>query len=148
MNLISNNKKARFDYEIIETLNAGIMLLGPEVKSLREGKCNLKGSFCKFFNNELFLFDCHISKYEYTNNFTNIEETRDRKLLLTKKQLVKWSDRLKKEQHLTIVPLKIFFDDNNKVKVEIGLAKGKKLYDKRESEKQKTIIRDIQKGLK
>jgi SsrA-binding protein len=146
MKTITKNKKAYHDYEILDEVESGIKLLGPEVKSLRQGKCNLKGSFCRFFKNELWLFDCHISKYELVDGFTNTDETRDRKLLLNRKELDKWEERLNREQHLTIVPLAIYFNENNKVKLKIALCKGKKLYDKRQSEKEKTIKRNIQKG--
>lgn len=139
MKNIANNKKAYFDYEIIEEIESGIKLLGPEVKSLRLGRCNLKGSFCKYFKGELFVFGIHISKLDNIDKFSTISETRERKLLMTKRQLDKWFDRLDKEQHLTIVPLSIYFNDNNKIKIRIGLAKGKKLYDKRDTDKLNSI---------
>lgn len=144
MKTIANNKKARFDYEILEEIEAGIELKGPEVKSLRNGKCNLKGSFCKYFNSELFMFDVHISRFEQTDGFSKIDETRSRKLLMSRKELNKWMGRLEKEQHLTIVPLSMYFNQHNKVKVKVGLCKGKKLYDKRADQKEKDVKRKLQ----
>lgn len=144
MTTISKNKKAYYDYEIIDEIQSGIELLGPEVKSLRKGSCNLKGSFCRIMKNELWLFDAHISRYEYTDKFNKIDEKRTRKLLLNRKEINKWQDRLSKEQHLTVVPLSIYFTDQGKVKLKVALCKGKKLYDKRASDKEKTIKRDLQ----
>lgn len=134
--LIAKNKKALFDYEVIETLEVGIKLLGPEVKSLRQSKCNLKGSFCKFFKGELFLFDAHISRYLQMDRFSKLEEKRTRKLLLNSKELDKWYGRVQKEK-LVIVPLSIYFNEKGKVKLEVFLGKGKKLYDKRQDDKDK-----------
>jgi len=143
--LIQKNKKAYFDYFIIEEFETGIKLKGSEVKSIREGNINLKGSFCKFFKNELFLFDCHISKYEFhDNSFNNLEEKRDRKLLLKRKELNKIADILKFNQGQTIVPLNIYFNENNICKLTIGIAQGKKLYDKREVQKEKDVKRKLQ----
>jgi SsrA-binding protein len=146
MKTITKNKKAYYDYEILDEIETGIKLLGPEVKSLRDNKCNLKGSFCRFMKNELWLFECHIGRYEQMDGFSNLEETRVRKLLLSRKELSKWEERLRKEQHLTIAPLSIYFNEKNKVKLKVALCKGKKLYDKRESEKKKTITRKLQLG--
>lgn len=145
MKIISKNKKAYHEYEILEELQVGIELLGPEVKSLRGGGCNLKGSFCRIMKGEVWVFDAHISKYEYTDRFSKIEEKRTRKLLLNRKEIDKWQDKLKKEQHLTIIPLYIYFNEDGKIKLKIALCKGKKLYDKRASDKEKTIKRDLQK---
>lgn len=142
--IIANNKKAYHEYFIIEELQAGISLTGPEVKSLRQKKCNLKGSFCRIMKSEIWLFDAHISHYEYAQGFTTKDEVRTRKLLLKRKEIDKLQEKLKLEQHLTIVPLSIYFNDDGKVKLKIALCKGKKLYDKRASEKEKTITRDIQ----
>jgi len=144
MKTISKNKKAYHDYEILEELETGIVLQGPEVKSLRNGKCNLKGSFCRFMKGELWLFDAHISRYENSDRFSNIEETRTRKLLLNRKELNKWMGRLEKEQHLTVIPLVIYFNTDNRVKLKVALCKGKKLYDKRNDQKEKDIKRKLQ----
>jgi len=142
--LIQKNKKAKFDYNILDTYETGIKLIGSEVKSIRETKVNLKGSFCKFFKGELFLFDCHISKYSHHNNsFNEFEEKRNRKLLLKKKELIKLEEKLKLNQGLTIVPLDIYFNENNICKLTIGLAEGKKLHDKRESQKEKDIKKKL-----
>jgi SsrA-binding protein len=146
MKTITKNKKAYHDYEILETNEVGIKLIGPEVKSLRNGKCNLKGSFCRFMKGELWLFECHISKYEQIDGFTSADETRVRKILMSRKELNKWEERLRKEQQLTIVPLSIYFNEKNIIKLSISLVKGKKLYDKRNSDKEKTIKKKLQKG--
>lgn len=135
------NKKAFFDFEILEKYEAGIMLEGNEVKSIRKGKMNLKGSFCKFFKGGLYLMDAHISKYESANTFNQIDEKRSRQLLMHKKQLVKLESRVNIER-LTIVPLKVYLNEAGKFKIEIGLAKGKKLYDKRADDKEKTLKRE------
>ena len=144
MNIISKNRKVYHDYEILDEKECGIQLLGTEVKSLRVGKCNLKGSFCRFMKDELWLFDSHISKYEQADKFTQQDETRTRKILMHRKELNKWMGRTNKEQHLTIVPLSIYFNEDNKVKLKVALCKGKKLYDKRQSEKEKDVKRKLQ----
>lgn len=141
------NKKAFFDYEVLERYESGIELIGSEVKSIFRNNVNLKGSFCKFFNGELFVFDMHISAYEHNSSWTVIEEKRNRKLLLKRKELNKLSSKVEQDG-LTIIPLKIYFNERNKCKVEIGLCKGKKNYDKREDSKQKTIRKDIEKDFK
>jgi SsrA-binding protein len=133
-----NNKKAYFDYEIIQKYEAGIILTGAEIKSIRESKVNLKNSFCKFFKGELFVVDMHISKYEHSNIWTEFEELRKRKLLLNKKELNKLFKNVETEGY-TIIPLKLYFNDKNKCKIEIGLCKGKKTFDKKQSLKEKDI---------
>jgi len=145
MNIIQLNKKVHHDYYILEKLEAGIILKGSEVKSIRKSKINLKGSFCKFFNNELFLFDCNISKYNHQNIFDNFSETRDRKLLINKNQIKKWQKELQLNQGYSIVPLKVYFNDKNKCKLEIALVKGKKEYDKRHVQKEKDIQKKLNK---
>lgn len=147
MKLITKNKKAFFDYEVLETFEAGLMLEGCEVKSINYGKVNLKGSFCKFFKNELFVMDMHVSKFEHDNSWSKHEELRPKKLLLHKKELNKLSIKVE-EDGLTIIPLKIYFNENRKCKVEIGVCRGKKNYDKREDNKQKAIKRSIEKEYK
>lgn len=144
MKTISKNKKAYHDYEILEEIETGIVLQGPELKSLRNGRCNLKGSFCRFMKGELWMFDVHISRYENSDRFSKIDETRTRKLLLNRKELNKWMGRLEKEQHLTVIPLVIYFNSDNKVKLKVALCKGKKLYDKRNDQKEKDIKRKLQ----
>jgi SsrA-binding protein len=145
MKVLSTNKKAFFDYEIIDSLEVGIVLLGTEVKSAKEGKVNLKDSFVKIMNGEAYLLNCHISPYSH-GNITNHDPTRTRKLLLHKKELNKLIGK-SKEKGLTLIPLKMYLK-GNKIKVEIALAKGKKIYDKRESIKKKDISREIKRELK
>lgn len=134
------NRKAKFEYEILDTYVAGIVLQGSEVKSIRNGRCNISDSFCIVDNNEVILKNCHISKYD-SDKFTNHEELRDRKLLLTKKEILKLKEK-SQIAGITIIPLKLFLQ-HNLIKVEIGLCKGKKLYDKRESIKERDIEREL-----
>lgn len=140
-----NNRKAHFDYEITETFETGIVLTGTEIKSIRIGKANLKDSYGIIKNNEVYILNMHISPYEQGNRF-NHEETRTRKLLLHKSEILKLRDKLEKEG-FTLVPLKLYFK-KNKAKILLGLAKGKKNYDKREAIKEKDILRQTQKELK
>ena len=128
--LIANNKKAFFDYFIDDTYEAGIALVGTEVKSLRMGKCSLKESFIRIEHNEVFVYNMHISPYEKGNIF-NKDPLRVRKLLLHRYEINKLTGKVA-EKGYTLVPLKVYLKDSL-VKVEIGLARGKKLYDKRES---------------
>ena len=124
------NRKARYDYEIEDTYEAGIVLTGTEIKSIREGKVNIKDSYAIIRNNEIYLLNTHISTYKEGNIF-NHEEDRTRKLLLHKKEILKLRDKLEVEGY-TLVPLKIYFV-KNKAKVLIGVAKGKKNYNKKET---------------
>ena len=140
-----NNRKAKYDYQIFETFEVGIVLTGTEIKSIRAGKANLKDSYATIKKGEALLINMHISPYEQGNIF-NHEETRTRKLLLHKKEIIKLSDKLKLEG-FTLVPLKLYFK-KNKAKILLGLAKGKKTYDKRETIKRRDIERDIQTRLK
>lgn len=137
------NRKAKFDYFIEDTYEAGIVLKGTEIKSIREGKCNLKDSYAIIRNNEVFLLNAHISSYDKGNLF-NHEETRTRKLLLNKKEILKLRTKLDVEGY-TVIPLKIYFK-KGLAKVLIGIAKGKKDYDKRESIKKRDIEREIRKN--
>ena len=139
------NRKANFDYEIIDTYETGIVLTGTEIKSIREGKANLKDSYAIIKNNEIFLLNMHISSYEQGNRF-NHEETRTRKLLMHKKEILKLRDKLEIEGY-TLVPIKLYFKGSI-AKILIGLAKGKKNYDKRESIKKKDMERQLAKDLK
>jgi len=136
------NRKAKFDYFIEDTYEAGIVLKGTEIKSIREGKCNLKDSYATIRNNEVFLLNVHISSYDKGNVF-NHEETRTRKLLLNKKEILKLKSKIDMEGY-TLIPLKVYFK-NGRAKVLIGVAKGKKDYDKRESIKKKDIERELRK---
>ena len=139
------NKKAYFDYEILEEIEAGIVLTGTEIKSIRKGMLNLKESFTKIEDNEMFLYGMHISPYEQGNRY-NHKPDRVRKLLLNKREILKIQDNVKKDG-VTIVPLELFLT-NGFAKLEIGLAKGKKLYDKREAIAKKTQDRDIARLMK
>ena len=139
------NRKVNFDYEIVDTFETGIVLTGTEVKSIRLGKCNLKDSYAIIKNNEIFILNMHISQYEQGNRF-NHEETRTRKLLMHKKEILKLRDKLEIDG-FTLVPIKLYFK-GSKAKLLIGLAKGKKNYDKREAIKKKDIERQIAKDLK
>ena len=135
MKLIANNKKAYHDYFILETYEAGIALHGTEVKSLRMGKCSIKEAFIRVENEEVYVYGMHISPYEKGNIF-NKDPLRVRKLLLHKSEIRKLLGKTK-EKGMTLVPLKVYFKDSL-VKVEIGLAKGKKLYDKERPAKRST----------
>lgn len=143
--LICQNKKARFHYTIEDSLEAGICLLGPEVKSLREGKANLGDSYATIKNGEVFLVDAHISPYSHGNRF-NPDPLRTRKLLLHKREIKRLIGKVQ-EKGFTLIPLRLYFS-NGKAKVELGLAKGKKLFDKREALKRKTMERDMERGRK
>ncbi|MBS5778839.1 MAG: SsrA-binding protein SmpB [Acholeplasma sp.] len=139
------NRKANYDYEIIDTYEAGVVLTGTEIKSIRLGMITLKDSYAIIKNNEIFLLNVHISSYEQGNRF-NHDELRTRKLLLHKKEIIKLKEKIDKEG-FTIIPLKLYFV-KGKVKILLGLAKGKKNYDKREAIKKKDIERQIATDLK
>ena len=141
MKLINNNKKATFEYFIIETYEAGIVLVGSEVKAIRNKACNISESYIQVKNNEMYILNMNIPEYEHGSIF-NHEPTRVRKLLMHKKEILKMSLKVKKEG-MTIIPLKIYFNEDNKVKLTIALAKGKHSADKRASIKDKDISRDI-----
>ncbi|MBS5802872.1 MAG: SsrA-binding protein SmpB [Brachyspira sp.] len=143
--VITTNRKAFHDFIIFEKYEAGIVLSGTEIKSIRAGAINLKDSFCKIDDNEIFLYNCHISPYENGNRY-NHEPKRTRKLLLTKKEILKMQTKVKKEGY-TIVPLEVYFKQGL-AKIEIGLAKGKKLHDKREDIARKTQTREMQRASK
>lgn len=135
------NKKARFEYEFIQTLTCGIQLVGSEVKSIREGKASISESYCYFNNNELFIKGMNISDYGYGSFH---DTSRDRKLLLKKKEIRDFQNQL--TNGLTIVPYRLFLNDKGLIKVEIVLVKGKKLYDKRETIKKRDVERDIRRN--
>lgn len=140
-----NNRKAKFDYTILEEIEAGMVLKGTEVKSIKDGKANIKDSYAIIKNGEVYLLNMHISEYKEGNIF-NHEETRTRKLLLHKKEILKLRDKVDL-QGLTLIPLKVYFK-KNKAKVLLGLAKGKKTYDKRDSIKERDIKRNLEKNYK
>lgn len=139
------NRRARHDYFIEETYEAGLVLTGSEVKSLREGKANLKDSYGRILKGEAFLLNAHISPYSAANQF-NHEPTRTRKLLLRKQEIRRLTGRVQ-VRGLTLIPLKLYFK-NGRAKVELALAKGKKFYDKREVLKQKDARREVERSLK
>ena len=143
--LIANNKKAYHDYFIEETYEAGIALHGTEVKSLRMGKCSIKESFIRIENEEVYIYGMHISPYEKGNIF-NKDPLRVKKLLLHKAEIRKLRAKIT-EKGYTLVPLKVYFN-NSLVKVEIGLAKGKKLYDKRQDIAKKDQRREAERDFK
>ena len=139
--IITTNRKAFHDYNIFEKYVAGIVLTGTEIKSIRNNAINLKDSFCKIDDMEMFLHNCHISPYDKGNRY-NHEEKRTRKLLLNKKEILKIKKKKKKDGY-TVIPLEVFIV-KGLAKVEIGLAKGKKLYDKRDDMVKKEQKRDIE----
>ena len=137
------NRKAKYDYYIEESYEAGIVLTGTEIKSIRQGKVNLKDSYAIIRNNEIYLLNTHISLYEKGNIF-NHDEDRTRKLLMHKREILKLNNKVVLEGY-TLIPLKIYFV-NGKAKVSIGLCKGKKNYDKRETIKERDLAREMAKG--
>ena len=143
---VAENRRARYDYEIIDTLEAGIMLTGTEVKSLRTGKAQIAESYASPERGELWLINANIPEYLQANRF-NHEEKRPRKLLVKKKDLAKLSEGVERAGN-TIVPLKLYFNEHGKAKLLIGLAKGKKSFDKRETEKNRDWNREKQRLLK
>lgn len=145
-NINIKNRKASFEYELIERFNAGMQLVGTEIKSIRNGKVNLADAYCQFYNGELYVKNLHIAEYEMGTCNNHIAK-RDRKLLLTHKELRKL-ERKVKETGLTIVPVRLYITDKGLAKLEISLARGKKTYDKREAIKQKDSMRDIDRLMK
>ena len=143
--VITTNRKAFHDFTIFEKYVAGIVLTGTEIKSIRKNAINLKDSFCKIEDNEIFLYNCHISPYEQGNRF-NHQAERTRKLLLNKKEILKISNKIKKDGY-TVVPLEVFLS-HGFAKVEIGLAKGKKIHDKRNDIAKKDQKREMDRASK
>ncbi len=143
--VITTNRKAFHDFTIFEKYVAGIVLTGTEIKSIRKNAINLKDSFCKIEDNEIFLYNCHISPYEQGNRF-NHQAERTRKLLLNKKEILKISNKIKKDGY-TVVPLEVFLS-HGFAKVEIGLAKGKKIHDKRDDIAKKDQKREMDRASK
>ena len=140
-----NNRKAYFDYQVLDTFECGVVLKGTEIKSIRLGKANIRDSYGIIKDNELFVLNMHISHYD-KGNINNHEETRTRKLLMHKREIVKIENRIKLEG-LTLVPLKVYFKKNI-VKILLGLVRGKKLYDKRRVIKERDIKRETDRELK
>lgn len=145
-NVHIKNKRATFDYEISDRYIAGIQLYGTEIKSIRDGKAGLTETYCTFINNELWVRNMHIATY-FFGTYNNHDVRRDRKLLLSKKELSKLL-RATRETGNTIIPTRLFINDRGLAKIEIGLAKGKKTYDKRESLKQKEDKRSMDRAMK
>jgi len=143
--IVCQNKKARHDYHILEVIEAGMVLVGTEVKSLREGRANLKDSYARIKNGELFLVQAHISPYSHTAH-GNHDPERVRKLLVHNRELKRLTGKTQ-EKGLTLVPLKVYFK-NGKAKVELALASGKKSYDKRETLKRKDQKREMERAIK
>jgi len=140
------NRPATFEYAIEDRLKAGIVLTGSEIKSVRNGKVSFNDSYCQFTDGELWIRSLHIA--EYVNaGYAGHAPVRDRKLLLTKKELTKWLNKVK-EKGFTIVPLNVFINEKGFAKVEIGLGKGKKVHDKRESIKSRDVEREMKRYLK
>lgn len=140
------NKRATFDYEIMDRYTAGIVLVGSEIKSIRQGKAGLSDSYCFFVNGELWLKNMYVAEYFYAT-YNNHMERRDRKLLLSKKELAKIADAVK-SPGVTIVPLLLFINDRGYAKLTIGIARGKKLYDKRASIKEREDKRALARVMK
>jgi SsrA-binding protein len=144
--IIAKNKKAYFNYDLLETFEAGISLLGSEVKSIREGRISLKESYAELKDGEVFLLHCHISPYEAANRY-NHEPRRERKLLLHKREIKRLTGKIK-EKGLTLIPTKVLINAKGKVKVEISLAKGKRTYQKKEAIKERDVQREVRAELK
>jgi len=139
------NRRASFEYTFIDTFTAGMVLMGTEIKSIRQGKANLTDSYCLFFQGELFVRNMHISKYDEGTHF-NHDPLRDRKLLLSKRELSKLQKELK-NVGLTIIPTRLFISDNGYAKLNFALAKGKKSFDKRDDIKEKDVKREMDRSL-
>ena len=140
------NRSAFYEYQIDDKYDAGMVLTGTEVKSLRSGKVSFNDSYCLFQGTELYVRSLHISEYEL-GTYANHDPVRERKLLLNKKELKKMQGKIK-EKGYTVIPLRIFFSESGKAKIQIGLARGKKLHDKRESIKQRDTEREMKRYLK
>jgi SsrA-binding protein len=146
MKIVVQNKKARHDYAILESIEAGIALRGTEVKSLREGRANLRDSYAIIQSGEVLLRGLHISPYSHTSD-RNLDPLRDRKLLLNRAEIRKLVGKVN-EKGLTLVALKIYFNDRGIAKVELGLAKGKKLHDKRDTIAEREVRREMDRAMK
>lgn len=144
--VVADNRKARHDYDIEEIFEAGIVLTGSEIKSVRAGRINLRGSYARVYQDEVFLYEAHISPYEQSGTYFNHEPTRPRKLLLHRRE-IKRIDGLIRQKGLTLVPTKVYFK-GRRAKVELGVARGKKHYDKREDIAKRESQRDIERAMK
>jgi SsrA-binding protein len=146
MKIVASNKKAYFNYEIIESLEAGIALLGSEVKSIREGRVSLKDSYAEIKNGEVFLLHMNVSPYEQANIF-NHEPLREKKLLLHRQEIKRLIGKIR-EKGYTLIPTKVLFSEKGKVKVEVSLAKGKRTYEKKRAIKERELEREVRAELK
>lgn len=146
MKIVASNKKAYFNYEIIESMEAGIALLGSEVKSVREGRISLKDSYAEIKNGEVFVLHMNISPYEQANIF-NHEPLREKKLLLHRQEIKRLIGKIR-EKGYTLIPTKVILNDRGKVKVEISLAKGKRTYEKKRAIKERDLEREVRAELK
>jgi len=146
LGVVAENRRARHDYHIEESIESGIVLTGSEIKSVRAGRVNLRGSYARVFNNEVFLYDAHIAPYEQSGTYFNHDPMRPRKLLLHRREIRRLIG-LVRQKGLTLVPLRIYFK-GRRAKVELGIARGKKLYDKREDIAKRDAQRDIERALK
>jgi len=146
MKTVASNKKAYFNYEIIESMEAGIALLGSEVKSVREGRISLKDSYAEIKNGEVFILHMNISPYEQANIF-NHDPLREKKLLLHRQEIKRLIGKIR-EKGYTLIPTKVILNDRGKVKVEISLAKGKRTYEKRRAIKERDLEREVRAELK
>ena len=145
-NIEIENRKAKYDYYIEDTLECGIELKGNEVKSIRNGSCNITDAWCQVQNNQLVIRGMHISKWSTSNTYDLLDETRERRLLAHKKEILQLLNKITLNG-MTLIPLKVYLS-NNKIKVLVGLCKGKHNYDKRQSIKERQMKRDIERNLK
>ncbi|HEX7712923.1 MAG TPA: SsrA-binding protein SmpB [Bacillota bacterium] len=143
---VAMNRQARHNYFIQETYETGIVLTGTEVKSLRQGKGNLQDSYAQITGNEIFLYNCHISPYDFGNRF-NHDPLRARKLLMHREEIRRLFSKVR-EQGLTLVPLTMYFDERGRVKLELALAKGKKLFDKRQDMAKEDATREMARAMR
>lgn len=146
MKIIAKNKKASFEYHLLEKFTAGLVLAGTEIKAIRSGKVSIGEAYCVFIGDEIWVKNMHIAEYDFGNIY-NHEPKRDRKLLLSKREIKKLRGK-NVEKGVTIVPLTLFINEKGLAKLEISLAKGKKLYDKRDTIKDRDVIRDHDRKIK
>jgi SsrA-binding protein len=143
--IVASNRRARHDYEILDTLECGIMLKGNEVKSLRESKVTLTDAYARITNHELWMYGLHISPYSHAGAADLLDPARDRKLLAHRQEIDRWSERVD-QQHLTLVPLRLYFKDG-RAKIELGLGRGKRQYDKRHDLAKREADREAQRAM-
>jgi SsrA-binding protein len=143
--IVASNRRARHDYEILDTLECGIMLKGNEVKSLRESKVTLTDAYARITNHELWMYGLHITPYSHAGAADLLDPARDRKLLAHRHEIDRWSDRVD-QQHLTLVPLRLYFKDG-RAKIELGLGRGKRQYDKRHDLAKREADREAQRAM-